>query len=740
MPKASLLALIAAGVVSATTAPSYGQAAPPKPPTEVKPAASAAPTAPPAASAPAAPAPAPAASAGAPAAAEPRPAEPDGASAGQEPAAGGEFAEDPRGQAAPVAPTGPAPTSLSLLGDTGPRAETAGAALPKSSDPNAQGEGDQVYAEDWWSHARPILELHGSFRTRAELFHNFSLGRVNPPSESLWTMPADNRYRGAEGTWGPSVCTTGSSNAAADVKGGCQNKTQSSANLRFRLNPEIHVSDNLRILSQIDLLDNLVLGSTPEGYANQPSSTEGYAVVQRNGYAPLSFFDSTQEPPSAGVNGWKDSIRVKRAWAEYSTPVGQLRFGRMPDHFGLGMYHNSGNGYDHNYQSTVDRIMFMTNVRPLDLYIGGSWDFPSEGRTSETALTGGGQAHDTAQLDDVKQYSLIILRQKAPQMQRLSLSRGEVVVNGGAYVKYRSQVIANDMSGPCAATPDVPGAAGLSCAPGTSSAGYVRRDAWAVTPDLWLQVLYKKFRFEAEGVTVQGKMANSLATGYDYSTAPGAAGWRLSAWGVATQLEQKLLEDRLDLGFGFGWASGDPDADKTGGASTQLERGDLGLTPGSNGLQTQKGAHTFSTFRFNPSYQVDLILHRNLLTRVQGTYYFRPSIGYDFLRKNNGQRLGGNFAAIWTRASQFVQAPGHARDLGVELNATVYFQSKDGVLNDRLGTMGGFYTMAQYGLLFPMEGLGYPAAVDTQLHNQMGSGATDLSTAQVVRWYMGVFF
>jgi uncharacterized protein (TIGR04551 family) len=127
---------------------------------------------------------------------------------------------------------------------------------------------------------------------------------------------------------------------------------------------------------------------------------------------------------------------------------------------------------------------------------------------------------------------------------------------------------------------------------------------------------------------------------------------------------------------------------------------------------------------------MDLILHRNLLTRVQGTYYFRPSIGYDFLRKPNGQRLGGNVAGIWTRASEYMQAPGHTRDLGIEVNGSVYYQSKDGVLNDRAGSMGGFFTMLQYGVLFPLDGLGYPEKVT--------GGST--SAAQILRWYLGVFF
>ena len=91
----------------------------------------------------------------------------------------------------------------------------------------------------------------------------------------------------------------------------------------------------------------------------------------RSGYTPLGAFDTTQVPPSAGNNSLKDSIRVKRAWAEYMTPVGELRFGRMPDHWGLGILHNAGDGYDDDYQSTVDRIMFITGIKALDLYVGG---------------------------------------------------------------------------------------------------------------------------------------------------------------------------------------------------------------------------------------------------------------------------------------------------------------------------------------------------------------------------------
>jgi uncharacterized protein (TIGR04551 family) len=645
-------------------------------------------------------------------------------------------AELPPGPAAAqAAPSGlpllpPTSTGLGATGEQGP---------PRSSSTQGQTEapGERVYAEQWWTHARPTLELHGYFRLRAELFQKFALDRRDAPMSSLWPQPPDNTYAGAYGSsYGAGrLCTPDEvGNGESDDprrRVNCRNNTQAGANVRFRINPELHISDNLRVLSQVDMLDNLVLGSTPAGYGNQPDEDGGYSVVARSGYTPFGYYDDTQEVPSAGINSMQDSIRVKRVWAEYETPLGQLRFGRMPDQWGLGILHNGGDDYDADYQSTVDRIMFTTSLKPLSLYFSGAWDFPNEGMTSGHLSLPQGQSYDLGQLDDVDQYSVIIARKLDSELTELALAKGKLVINGGLYLTYRKQLLANDQSGASALCSA--GANALGCTLEDAEnpfSGYVRRGAQAWIPDVWLQVLYKKFRFEAEAVTVQGTIENTetMPGSINYESAPGEKGWRISEWGVAGELSQKLVEDRLKLTLHSGWASGDPDALQQGGS--------IGLSPGLNGLQPQLGDDTFSTFRFNPNYRVDLILHRNLLSRVQGTYYFRPGVEYDFLRNPEGQRLGGAFAAIWSRASQFVQTPGHKRDLGIELNGTVYFQGKDGALNDAEGQMGGFYTMLQYGVLFPLGGLDYQPGEVGPLGNQN----VDTGIAHIFRWYLGVLF
>ena len=152
---------------------------------------------------------------------------------------------------------------------------------PRRTDASIGANPKDIYAEDWWIHSRPVFEVHGYLRLRAELFHNFSLGRNDPPGVALWPQPPDNSYTDTAGGRNE-VLKCGDS-----LQSPCQDKSQAGANMRFRMNPELHLSDNLRILSQVDLLDNLVLGSTPNSFP--PGS---------NPYAPIGAVANTQAPPT----------------------------------------------------------------------------------------------------------------------------------------------------------------------------------------------------------------------------------------------------------------------------------------------------------------------------------------------------------------------------------------------------------------------------------------------------------
>jgi uncharacterized protein (TIGR04551 family) len=606
----------------------------------------------------------------------------------------------------------------------------------RPTDGNVGEDPRDVYSEDWWGRARPILELHGYFRTRGYVFHNFFLGRhdvggdyqgVNTPAshDQLWTPPLDQSFTSSNGVQnytnlcGPYNPTT---NGAAQGQP-CYDKTQSSANLRFRIEPELIISDNLRIVSQLDLLNNLVLGSTPDAYAMQPgfgsanqaqTGPNGYTSAGYNGYAPAGFFSTTQGSPTVGINSNQNAVNVNRVWAEYMTPVGQLRFGRMPNQWGLGMVANAGDGIDSDYQSTVDRIMFVSGIKSWDLYFGGAWDFVDTGPTNSTPFdVYGGQPVNTCNLCNVGEWVLFAVHRTQPELQKLKLAHGDVVVNGGLETTYRRQYI--DVAPNYTNLTIDQSSQGLN-----NNYDLNRRDAFAFIPDAWVQALWGKLRVEGEFAAILGDIGQLPVQGPGYEQNP----YMVREFGLVTEAEYRAIEDKLHLGFGFGWASGDQWVQ--------------GLNPGKNGLQPELNNYQgpISTFRFHPDYRVDLIFFRNILTRVEGAYYFRPSVDYDLIRQPNGQKFGGGAAVIWSRSSEVEQSPGHARDLGIELDFRLYYQAKDGSLNDDPTKVGGFFTMLQYGVFFPLGGLNYLAG--TQASNNIPDWS--VSPAQTVQLFLGVAF
>jgi uncharacterized protein (TIGR04551 family) len=569
-----------------------------------------------------------------------------------------------------------------------------------------------TYSEDWWTKSRPVFEVHGYLRQRTELFTNFTLGRVDAPGASpwLWAQPVDNSYTDVNGQ-DNAVALCGTVDSTGKYAR-CSRSSQVGANMRLRLEPELHISDNLRIRTQLDLFDNLVFGSTPDAYA-LASSNATSTSASGNRYAPIAIFSNTQTPPTAGMNALRNSLDVKRAWAEYASPVGLLRFGRMPFHWGLGMVYNAGDRFDSDWQTTVDRIAFSTAVAPLDLNVGLSYDVISSGAIgSSTSSLVGGQPTVTTPGTVVGQLAAFVVRRKPTQVTGLALARGEAVLNLGALATYRTQ----EIDYPVGTTPSASPTSSTTVA----NAGLERRDAWLVTPDVWMQFFWRKLRIEAEVA------ANLGAIGTPPNATVATPKLTVRQFGLVSETDFRAVDDKLRLGFGFGYASGDPWVQS--------------LQP-SNGWDTRLdgGSSPMSTFRFHPDYRVDLIFFRHLLTRVEGAYFFRPSVDYDFIRQANGQKLGGGLAVVWSRASEFVQAPGHDRDLGVELDLQLTYQAKDGTFNDRLERQGGFHATLQYGAFFPLGGLGYLPNDDSG-NARPSTVSLGTSTAQTLRLLLGVSF
>ncbi len=563
----------------------------------------------------------------------------------------------------------------------------------------APGSSDPTQAS--WTAPQTTFTLHGYFRVRPELWDTFFLGRGQNSAGRFEEDLPFTRFRPPTRSGAVAGGCTGDgdpmSSAPCDSSG-----TLAFANTRLRLEPSIALSDDVSVHAQIDVFDNLVLGSTPDGFVTQPSSAGTVFERQpRTPRVPLDSFAATQAPPTVYRNSLSDSIVARRAWAEVTNRgLGQLRFGRMGSQWGLGILANAGDGIDQDWQSDADRIMLLTKL--FGFYFVAAWDFPSEGIVEQNRLDLLQLDYDVDQNDDVNQWVFAVAHRLSDEERDERLQTGGFVLNGGAYFVYRNQ----NLTSAGVADPYVRPPAETSPQP-----LFVRRSAEAFIPDVWVQFLWTKLRVELEAVLIAGSIQNIENDSYvrdDY---------QILQFGSALEAEYRLLDDKLGISFYTGYASGDADVD--------------GLAVNS-GLPVQQSSggtapdRTISTFRFNPAYRVDLILFRNILSQISGAYYFKPGLSYDFIRNSFGQLLGARADLIYSRASETRQTWGNDPNLGLEINASLYYRSEDGP-----DILDGFYAMLQYGILFPFGGLGYKAG-------DRDHAGVDLSNAQILRLVLGV--
>ncbi len=543
------------------------------------------------------------------------------------------------------------------------------AAAPQGSDPT----------RPVWTAPESVLTLHGYLRVRGEFQDSFNLGRTDDVLPFSLFTPADTGATvGGSGCGGATTCFTGEDRMRW-------------ASMRVRLQPTLAVSDDVRVHMMVDAFDNMVLGSTPNSLVYDSSSADP-AVGGRVPGVPLDSFAYTLVPPTASRNSLQDSIVVRRAWAEVvNRDVGLLRFGRMGNHWGLGMLYNGGDGLDSDFQSDVDRVLAATRFQGFTF--GAAWDFTGEGLVRYPNAVNG-IPMDAMNRDDVRQFSFFAAHRLEEEEQADQLAAGRLVLNGGLYFVYRKQDFSSIRY-----LED-----GIDPFGREGPVDLVQRDAKVYTFDAWGQMLWRDLRLEVEAATIFGSIGNIGDVAATDSS-------NILQFGVAAETEYRLLKEKLGLYLYTGYATGDRDVD---GLSIYDDTANQRSTVNDDRL---------SHLSFHPNYRVDLILFRNVLGAIGGAWYTRPGISYDLIRSNFGQLLGLRVDAIYSRAAREVQTYGSDPNLGLELNGSIYYRTDDGP-----EFWDGFYAMFQYGILFPFDGLNN---VDRDF---------DLDKAQTLRLVMGVQF
>ena len=506
----------------------------------------------------------------------------------------------------------------------------------------------------------PYLEHHGYFRFRADNFWNLDLN-TQGTSPILPPLEATNRV---EETIPPDRGDF--YDAEAELIAG--------ANIRFRYHPTFHITDTMRIHAEFDILNNLVLGSTPDGYSIFGASPNNRFDV------PLVAFSPGQQPPNEDLT-FRDAIQVRQAYAEMNF-LGVIRVGRMASNWGLGILANRGGSYDAapltertsrngvalqgfdcvdcDYGDVVDRLMFIT--RPLDtIYAGFVYDWASSGTVSYVEDEPFGQPRDLSQIDDVSQWGLIAVRayngeRERRERDRLLKEERVPVIEGGVYVIRREQQADQGQTG---------------FSPNDLDTAFAPRLAQVWIPDLWVRMLWepafkRRIRLELEAVGLFGDIEN-VEPGLPSDD--GGSSRDIRQIGIA--FESDFRFNNLTTGLNAGYASGRSTEGEN--ASQAPGWGVQDFNPVTGGSQSDRDV---TNFKFDRDYFIDQIMFREVIGAITNAIYVNPFVQYNFFTAQTNA-MGARIDAIYARAPKPDVTPGGEGNIGLEFDATVYYKSEN---------------------------------------------------------------
>jgi uncharacterized protein (TIGR04551 family) len=466
------------------------------------------------------------------------------------------------------------------------------------------------------------LELDGYLRLRGELLHNLDLDRGTSPSDQvLFPVPIDDP----------------------------QAQTLYETDMRLRTDLAIYAPGGMvAIKLRIDTLDNLALGSTPDG---APSA----ATTQR---------------------ALENAIHIRRAYGEVLTPIGVLAAGRMGNHWGLGMLANGGDCADCDSGDAQDRVAFLT---PIAGHVwAASFDLTSSG--PQTGRRAGFRPVDITATDDVRTVTFAVLNWLGDEPRARRHRAGRTTFEYGAYVSHRWQ------------DGDIPATYVPTATPVTLTPQQVMpRGFQATAADVWARVQGPDFRIELEAAFLHAQVGQS-------SLVPGVLlRDRVTSTQFGAAIESELLDPRGPFTFGLdaGFASGD----SAPGFGSHPRLGQAYGQPGDvDGPQANVPYdNTVDNFRFHPDYRIDRILFRELIGTVTDAVYLRPHARLRAFDAPFG-RLDLDLFAVGSFAVEPTSTPGQDRPLGLEIDPGLSYQSRE-----------GFGVAFDYALLIPFSGLDNPA-------------------------------
>jgi uncharacterized protein (TIGR04551 family) len=419
-------------------------------------------------------------------------------------------------------------------------------------------------------------------------------------------------------------------------------------NMRLRLEPRINVTDKIQIVTTLDVLDNLVLGSTPN-------------TIPTSGKSPVNILATGQNPPSNLTNALTDSIVVKRAYARVTALNEQLelRIGRMPNHWGLGMFANSGDCLDCDYGDITDRVAL--SFRAAGHLFTPMFDWAASGPLATPFGRGAGQALDALDRDDVDQFGIQVERLDHPEDIRERVGRGEQVINYGAWGLFRTQsggvqssFYEDEELTDASTSLDQLQQNTYDPSAELTSGDTESRDGFIMAFDAYGKLFVGDFELAAEAALIWGHFKDTLIDpeGKLLKTSV----YQLGAAFEGTWYFPGQRPSRLTL--------------KLGGASGDSMRGWGAL----DAADTQRGRvngrtdNELENFQFSPDYHVDLLMFRRIIGTVTDAWYVRPGVTYMF-----DENFAGSLAVIYSQAIFRRTTPGGELPMGIEFDAEISY-------------------------------------------------------------------
>jgi len=470
---------------------------------------------------------------------------------------------------------------------------------------------------------------------------------------------------------------------------------------RDRVDVQVHGYMRVRA----EALDNLDLdrGLTPSGqplfpvslsdpnaqvltYADMRLRTDFAIYAPGGGVAVKARIDTLDDQPLGGSYvgapassttqaSLSNVFHVKRAYGEALTPIGLLAAGRMGNAWGLGILANGGDCADCDSGDSADRIAFLTPV--LDHIVALAYDFTATGPFVPGAS--GATFLNIAPSASVHTVTFAVLHFRDEFARRRRRLAGKVTFEYGAYVSHRWQA------------DDIPATYLPIAVPVTINASQVMMRGYTATAiDGWARLTAPVARVEAEWAMLLANVDQpSLIPGVLYHTPVTS-----NQMGAALESELGAPESPVGAGLDAGYASGDsaPGFNAFPKIAAPLAQpGDL------NGGQANPPYDTHvDNFRFHPDYRIDRILFREIIGTVTNAIYIRPHAQWHIYESAPGI-LSAEVAGVASWAAIGASTPGGKSPLGVEIDPTLAYASRD-----------GFGIALEYGILFPLAGLDNP--------------------------------